>query len=144
MAKQYKVMSQKDKWFSRKFDPETLEQAINSYASQGWEVVSVATATIPGLGGSRGGAYRRLFTRRLMYFSKFEDVLFVEGDPLGAVTIRPISTQHDGFFSQSQLKSLDTLKKVMADEAKRAGGNAVIRFTYGQKNTFWRKFPQHR
>ena len=73
-----------------------------------------------------------------MYFSKFEDVLFVEGDPLGAVTIRPISTQHDGFFSQSQLKSLDTLKKVMADEAKRAGGNAVIRFTYGQKNTFWR------
>ena len=53
MAKQYKVMSQKDKWFSRKFDPETLEQAINSYASQGWEVVSVATATIPGFGGSR-------------------------------------------------------------------------------------------
>ena len=64
-----------------------------------------------------------------MYFSKFEDVLFVEGDPLGAVTIRPISTQHDGFFSQSQLKSLDTLKKVMADEAKRAGGNAVIRYS---------------
>jgi hypothetical protein len=26
----------------------------------------------------------------------------------------------------------------MAAEAKRAGGNAVIRFTYGQKNTFWR------
>ena len=53
MAKQYKVMSQKDKWFSRKFDPETLEQAINSYASQGWEVISIATATIPGFGGSR-------------------------------------------------------------------------------------------
>ena len=53
MAKQYKVLSQKDKWFSRKFDPEILEQAINSYASQGWEVVSVATATIPGFGGSR-------------------------------------------------------------------------------------------
>ena len=53
MAKQYKVMSQKDKWFSRKFDPETLEQAINSYASQGWEVVSVATASIPGFGGAR-------------------------------------------------------------------------------------------
>jgi hypothetical protein len=53
MAKQYKVMSQKDKWFSRKFDPETLEGAINSYAAQGWEVISVATATIPGFGGSR-------------------------------------------------------------------------------------------
>ena len=53
MAKQYKVLSQKDKWFSRKFDPETLEQAINSYASQGWQVRSVTTATIPGFGGSR-------------------------------------------------------------------------------------------
>lgn len=74
----------------------------------------------------------------MMYFSKFKDVLFVEGDPPGAVTIRPISTQHDGFFSQSQLKSLDTLKEVMAEEVKKAGGNAVIRFTYGQKNTFWR------
>ena len=51
--KQYKVLSQKDKWFSRKFDPETLEAAINSYASQGWRVVSVATATIPGFGGNR-------------------------------------------------------------------------------------------
>lgn len=73
-----------------------------------------------------------------MYFSKFDDVLFVEGDPPRAQAIRPISTQHDGMFSQSQLKSLDTLKRVMAAEAKRAGGNAVIRFTYGQKNTFWR------
>lgn len=51
--KQYKVMSQKDKWFSRKFDPETLETAMNSYASQGWTVISVATASIPGLGGNR-------------------------------------------------------------------------------------------
>ena len=51
--KQYKVMSQKDKFFSRKFDPEILEQAINSYAAQGWRVVSVATATIPGFGGNR-------------------------------------------------------------------------------------------
>jgi hypothetical protein len=73
-----------------------------------------------------------------MYFSKFDDVLFVEGDPPGVQTIRPISTQHDGIFSQSQLKSLDTLKRVMAAEAKRAGGNAIIQFTYGQRNTFWR------
>jgi len=51
--KEYKVMSQKDKFFSRKFDPEILEQAINSYASQGWRVVSVATASIPGFGGNR-------------------------------------------------------------------------------------------
>lgn len=50
--KQYKVMSQKDKWFSRKFDPETLEGALNAYAAQGWTVISVATASIPGFGGN--------------------------------------------------------------------------------------------
>lgn len=33
--KEYKVLTQKDKWFSGKFDPANLEQAINAYASQG-------------------------------------------------------------------------------------------------------------
>jgi hypothetical protein len=51
--KEYKVMSQKDKWFSGKFDPDTLEKAINAYAEEGWEVISVATATIPGFTGAR-------------------------------------------------------------------------------------------
>ncbi|MBF0467046.1 MAG: DUF4177 domain-containing protein [Nitrospirae bacterium] len=51
--KQYKVMTQKDRFFSGKFDPEKLEQAINSYASEGWKVISIATASIPGLTGSR-------------------------------------------------------------------------------------------
>jgi len=40
---QYKVLSQKDKWFSGKFDPTVLEQAINAYAQQGWRVVGCAT-----------------------------------------------------------------------------------------------------
>ncbi|SDG28912.1 DUF4177 domain-containing protein [Rhodobacter capsulatus] len=51
--KEYKVLSQKDKFFSGKFDPQLLEQAINAYAEQGWEVVSMATATFPGFTGSR-------------------------------------------------------------------------------------------
>ena len=52
--KEYKVLTQKDKWFSGKFDPETLERAINSYASQGWTVRGITTASIPGgFGGSR-------------------------------------------------------------------------------------------
>lgn len=28
--KQYKVLSQKDKWFSGKFDPDKLEKALNA------------------------------------------------------------------------------------------------------------------
>jgi len=51
--KEYKVLSQKDKWFSGKFDPAVLESAINSYAQQGWIVKSAFTAQIPSFGGSR-------------------------------------------------------------------------------------------
>ena len=49
--KQYKVLSQKDKWFSGKFDPERLESAINAYAQQGWIVKAAFTAEIPGIMG---------------------------------------------------------------------------------------------
>lgn len=47
---EYKVLTQKDKWFSGKFDPQRLEAALNSYAEQGYRVVSVATAEVPGIG----------------------------------------------------------------------------------------------
>lgn len=47
--KEYKILTQKDQWFSGKFDPELLEKAINAYAAQGWRVVSAATASFPGL-----------------------------------------------------------------------------------------------
>lgn len=47
--KEYKVLTQKDKWFSGKFDPDLLEQAINAYAEQGWRVVTAATASFPSL-----------------------------------------------------------------------------------------------
>jgi hypothetical protein len=51
--RQYKVLTQKDRFFAGKFDPLKLEGAINSYAQQGWRVVSMATASIPGLGNAR-------------------------------------------------------------------------------------------
>ena len=40
--KQYKVLTQKDKWYSGKFDPEKLEEAINAYAKQDWRVIGCA------------------------------------------------------------------------------------------------------
>lgn len=53
-AKQYKVLTQKDKWFSGKFDPQKLEEALNAYAEQGWVVKAAATATIAsGFGANR-------------------------------------------------------------------------------------------
>ena len=52
--KEYKVLSQKDKWFSGKFDPQKMEEALNAYAEQGWVVKAAVTANIPGmLGGAR-------------------------------------------------------------------------------------------
>lgn len=47
--KEYKVLTQKDTWFSGKFDPERLEAALNSYAAQGWTLKGMATASITGL-----------------------------------------------------------------------------------------------
>lgn len=51
--KSYKVLSQKDKWFSGKFDPAKLEDALNAYAQQGWELKVGSTADVPSFGGSR-------------------------------------------------------------------------------------------
>jgi len=50
--KEYKVLTQKDKWFSGKFNPETLEKALNSYSQQGWVLVTSASADIPAMFGS--------------------------------------------------------------------------------------------
>jgi len=50
--KDYKVLTQKDKWFSGKFDPQKLEAALNAYAQQGWRVISAVTATFPAIIGA--------------------------------------------------------------------------------------------
>lgn len=51
--KAYKVMTQKDRWFGGKFDPDQLEKALNAYAGEGWECKAIATASIPGAFGNR-------------------------------------------------------------------------------------------
>lgn len=47
--KQYKILTQKDRYFSGKFDPAGLEAGINAYANEGWRVVGMTTATFPSL-----------------------------------------------------------------------------------------------
>ena len=36
---QYKVLTERDSRFAGRFDAETLEQALNAYANDGWKVV---------------------------------------------------------------------------------------------------------
>jgi hypothetical protein len=50
---QYKVITQKDRFFGGKFDPALIERALNEYAQEGWTLVSAVSADIPGLGGAR-------------------------------------------------------------------------------------------
>lgn len=51
--KKYKVMTQKDRFFGGKFNPEKVEEALNSLASEGWGLVGVASAEFPSLTGGR-------------------------------------------------------------------------------------------
>lgn len=51
--KTYKVMTQKDRFFGGKFNPEKVEEALNSLASEGWSLVGVASAEFPTLTGGR-------------------------------------------------------------------------------------------
>jgi hypothetical protein len=54
MAFQYKVLTQKDKFFGGKFEPKKVEEALNAYAGEGWRVVSTATASFQSmLSGNR-------------------------------------------------------------------------------------------
>jgi hypothetical protein len=45
VALQYKVLTQKDKFFGGKFEPKKVEDALNAYAAEGWRVAGTATAS---------------------------------------------------------------------------------------------------
>ena len=48
---EYKVVTQKDRFFSGKFSPEKLEAVLNSMAEQNWRVIGITTGEIgSGLG----------------------------------------------------------------------------------------------
>jgi hypothetical protein len=42
---EYKVLTKEDRRWSGKFSPETLEDTLNSYAAEGWRVVSTFAVT---------------------------------------------------------------------------------------------------
>jgi hypothetical protein len=44
---EYKVLTQEDRRWSGKFTPENLESALNSYAAEGWRVVSTLPVASP-------------------------------------------------------------------------------------------------
>ena len=131
--KQYKILTQKDEWFSGKFDPESLERAINGYAELGWRVVSSVTATFPGFITGNREEMVIIMERDKLGFTKYDDVYFVEGMPAKAVVLKDISTVLDGILTNSQRKSINDIMHDMAMAVKAEGGNAVVSFKYGQR-----------
>ena len=68
-----------------------------------------------------------------MSITQCDGVTFYEDFPNNFTKGEKISTQLDGFFSSSQICSLDDVKKAMALHCKSNGGNTIIGFTYGQR-----------
>ena len=50
---QYKVITQKDRFFSSKFNPALIERALNEYAQDGWVFKNAVSADFGSLGMSR-------------------------------------------------------------------------------------------
>jgi len=48
-VKEYKVLTQKDRWFGGKFEPQKIELALNSYAQEGWRLAVATTAEFPAM-----------------------------------------------------------------------------------------------
>ena len=70
----------------------------------------------------------------------YAGILFSEQRPASAMIIREVSvTLNQKWIGKgSQLKSLDDVKEELAREVKSAGGNALVDFTYGQRQvSFW-------
>lgn len=65
---QYKVITQKDRFFSSKFNPALIERALNEYAQEGWTFKGAVSADFGSLGMSRN-----------------ELIIFMEKEPNGEV-----------------------------------------------------------
>jgi len=73
-----------------------------------------------------------------MYYSKNFDIYFIEGNIPSTNIISHIDKEMHGLLSQSQLKTLDDVKKTLSIHIKGKNGNALINFKYGQKSSFFR------
>ena len=59
ILKEYKVISQRDHWFTSNFDKDTMEDVLNQFAAGGWRLVTAETVVYGtgGFGGNREELY---------------------------------------------------------------------------------------
>lgn len=70
-----------------------------------------------------------------MNYTVTNGVAFFEGRVLSAQIIQEIDISMDKLFCQTQLKTLESLKIEMAKRAVQLGGNCIMCFEYGQKQS---------
>ena len=51
--KEYKVINQKEGFYSGKFSAEKFEKVLNKYASEGWRGVATSPVSVPSFSGNR-------------------------------------------------------------------------------------------
>ena len=134
--KKYKVMTQKDRMFGGKFNPEKVEEALNSLGQEGWELKGVATAEFQSLTGGRQELVIFL-EKDIQLIEKYgrkgtecEGVFFTEGPISNGVKLGELKVD-----SRKQNTKLDELKSQLASEVKKLGGNALENFNYVQQGT---------
>lgn len=69
-----------------------------------------------------------------MYTTVFDGIRFIEGHPPNANVIAPAKVDLGGALVSTQLKNLDDVKRLLAQQVRKSGGNALIEFKYGQKS----------
>jgi hypothetical protein len=74
-----------------------------------------------------------------MYTTVFEGITFVERCPRSARIIGPIRVEVRRVLTSAQPKNRDDVKRLMADQTRAEGGNAIVDFKYGARSAgFWR------
>lgn len=72
-----------------------------------------------------------------MFYTVYDDVIFIERTLPNARVIQKIDVSIEGLFIQAQLKNLNDVKREMAARAKGLGANVIMNFQYGQKDKGW-------
>ena len=70
-----------------------------------------------------------------MRSSECNGVHFYEGMPESAEVLCDLSTTVGGLLKSAQLSSLRDVKEKMAAACLEKGGNAIVRFKYGQRSS---------
>ena len=75
----------------------------------------------------------------MAYKTVLDNVIFIEGSEEYISNFGQIVYKKGMGLYNNQLKNLDDVKAQLAQKTKELGGNAVVNFKYGQKNTSWIK-----